>query len=156
MNLHHRHVTDSDICDLCGESPEDTVHAIWTCKEVAGVWSSLEWFHQAAPVQPVNYRELLARFMPSSDDYKAEIFAIARWCVWNRRNAIHFNRAVRPVDNICREAGSLLQEFLQAREVELSPPLPQAIQRWRPPDPNIYKINFDAAVFRASDRKSVV
>ena len=92
----------------------------------------------------------LARFMPSLDDYKAEIFAIAGWFVWNRRNAIHFNRAVRPVDSICSEAGSLLQEFLQAREVELSPTLPQAIQRWRPPDPNIYKINFDAAVFRAS------
>ena len=92
----------------------------------------------------MNYRELFARFMPSPNDYKAEIFAIVGWFVWNRRNAIHFNRAVRPVDSICREAGSFLQEFLQAREVELSPPLPQAIQRWRPPD---YKINFDAAVF---------
>ncbi|XP_050249952.1 uncharacterized protein LOC126697131 [Quercus robur] len=132
MNLHYRHVTDSDICDLCGEFPEDTVHAIWTCKEVAGVWSSLDWFHQAVPVQPVNYRELLARFMPSSDDYKAEIFAIAGW-----------------------EAGSFLQEFLQTREVELSPPLPQAIQRWLPPDPNIYKINFDATVFRASNLAGV-
>ena len=83
MNLHHRHVTDLDICDLCGEFPEDTIHAIWTCKEVAGVWSSLDWFHQAVPVQPVNYRELLARFIPSPNDYKAEIFAIAGWFVWN-------------------------------------------------------------------------
>ena len=94
MNLYHRHVTDSNICDLCGEFPEDTVHAIWTCKEVAGVWSSLDWFHQSVLVQPVNYRELLARFMPSQDDYKAEIFAITGWYVWNRRNAIHFNRVV--------------------------------------------------------------
>ena len=59
------------------------------------------------------------------------------------------------MDSICREAGSLLQEFLQAREVELSPPLLQAIQRWRPPDPNIYKINFDAVVFRASNLAGV-
>lgn len=50
MNLHHRHVTDSDICDLYGELPEDTVHAIWTGKEIAGVWSSLEWFHQSVLV----------------------------------------------------------------------------------------------------------
>ena len=148
MNLHHRHVTDSDACDLRGEFLEDTVHAIWTCKEVAGLWSSLDWFHQSVPVQPVNYRELLARFMPSQDDYKAEIFAIVGWCVWNRRNAIHYNREVRLVDNICREADNLLQEFLQAQEVELSPPRPQVMQRWQPLDPNIYKINFDAAVFR--------
>ena len=93
--------------------------------------------------------------MPSPDDYKANIFAIAGWFVWNRRNAIHFNRAVQPVDSICKEAGSFLQEFLQAHEVELSHPLPQAIQRWQSPNPNIYKINFDAAVFRASNLAGV-
>ncbi|KAK9993500.1 hypothetical protein SO802_023203 [Lithocarpus litseifolius] len=27
-NLHHHHVTDYDICDLRGEHPEDTVHAL--------------------------------------------------------------------------------------------------------------------------------
>ena len=112
MNLHHRHVTDSDICDLCREFLEDTVHTIWTCKEIAGVWLSLDWFHQSVPVQPMNYRELLARFVLSQDDYKAEIFAIAGWYVWNRCNAIHFNQAFRPVDSICWEAGSILQEFL--------------------------------------------
>ena len=53
------------------------------------------------------------------------------------------------MDSICREAGSLLQEFLQSREVELSPPRPQVIQRWRPPDLYFYKINFDATVFQA-------
>ncbi|XP_065634433.1 uncharacterized protein LOC136069632 [Quercus suber] len=99
----------------------------------------------------MNYRELLARFLPSQDDYKAEIFAIAGWLVWNRRNAIHFNRAVRPVDSICREAGSILQEFLQAREKEQSSSRPQVAQKWRPPAPNIYKINFDTAVSRASN-----
>ena len=108
MNLHHRHITETDTYDLCGEFPEDTVHAIWSCKEVVGVWSSLDWFHQYFPVQPVNYRELLARFMQSQDDYKAEIFAIVGWCVWNRRNVIHFNKAIRPVGSICREAGRLL------------------------------------------------
>ena len=115
----------------------------------------MDWFRQYVPVQPVNYRELLARFMPSQDDYKAEIFAIVGWCVWNRRNAIHFNRAVRPVDSICRKAGSLLQEFLQPREVKLSPPRPQVIQRWRPPDSKFYKINFDVAAFQASNLAGV-
>ena len=123
-NLHHHHVTNFDICDLCGELPEDIVHAFWSCKDITCVWSSLEWFHQSVPVQPVNFRELLARFMPSQDEYKAKIFAIAGWCVWNRRNAIHFNQAVRPVDSICREVGNILQEFLHAQEVELSPPHP--------------------------------
>ncbi|KAK7824785.1 hypothetical protein CFP56_034038 [Quercus suber] len=97
----------------------------------------------------------MARFMPSQDDYKAEIFAIAGWCVWNRRNAIHFNQAFRPIDSICREVGNILQEFIQAREVELSPPRPLVAQQWRPPNLNVYKINFDAAIFRASNLASV-
>ena len=78
----------------------------------------------------MNFRELLARFMLSQDEYKAEIFAIAGWCVWNRRNAIHFNQAVWPMDSICREVGNILQEFLHAQEVELSPPHPQVLQQW--------------------------
>ena len=150
-NLHHRHVMDSDICDLCGELPTDTVHALWSCKDIACVWSSLEWFHQSVPVRPMNFRELLARFMPSQDEYKAKIFAIAGWCVWNRCNAIHFNQAVRPVDSICKEASNILQEFLHVREVKLSPSCPQVLQQWQPPNPNIYKVNFDAAVFQASN-----
>ena len=103
----------------------------------------------------MNYRELLARFMQSHDDDKAKIFAIVGWCVWNRHNAIHFNRAIRPVNSICREAGRLLQEFVQAREVELSPPRPQVIQRRCLPDPYFYKINFDAEVFQASNLAGV-
>ena len=55
------------------------------------------------------------------------------------------------MDSICREAGSLLQ----AREVELSLPRPQVIQRWRPSDPYFYKINFDAAVFQAWNSASL-
>ena len=150
-NLHRRHVMDSDTYDLCREHSEDIVHALWLCKEITCVWFSLEWFHQVVPVQPSNFRELLVRFMPCQDEYKAEIFVIAAWCVWNRRNAIHFNRAVRLVASICKEAGNILQEFLHAREVEVIHPRPQVMQQWRPLDPNRYKVNFDAAVFRASN-----
>ena len=74
---------------------------------------------------------------------------------WNRCNAIHFNQAVRPVDSICREVGHILQEFLHAQEVELSPPHPQVLQQWRPPDLNIYNVNFDVAIFRASNLAGV-
>jgi len=83
-NLHYRHVTDSDTNDLCKEHPKDTIHALWLFKEIACVCSSLEWFHLVVPVQPANFRELLARFMPCQDECRVEIFAIAVWCVWNR------------------------------------------------------------------------
>ena len=39
--------------------------------------------------------------------------------------------------------------------MEQSPLRPQAIQRWQPPEPYYYKINFDAVVFQASNLASV-
>ncbi|KAK9986950.1 hypothetical protein SO802_031901 [Lithocarpus litseifolius] len=46
------------------------------------------------------------------DDYRKEVFSIAAWLLWNRRNAIHFRRPVRPMAQILSTAGNLLQDFL--------------------------------------------
>ena len=62
-NLQRRHIAPSDRCNLCQEQSEDVVHALWLCKDISRVWLSLEWFHQAVPVQPVSFRELLSKFM---------------------------------------------------------------------------------------------
>ncbi|XP_050289600.1 uncharacterized protein LOC126727718 [Quercus robur] len=85
------------------------------------------------------------------DEYRAEIFVLAAWCVWNRRNALHFSRTAHPVARICSIAGNILQEFLEAQEIESVPPRPLVLQKWCPPAPDIYKVNFDLAVFRSSN-----
>ena len=85
-NLHRRHITPSDRCELCKEHSEDAVHALWLCKEISNVWSSLEWFHQAVLIQPASFCELLSRFLHCRDEYRAEIFVIVAWIIWNRRN----------------------------------------------------------------------
>ena len=111
----------------------------------------MEWFHQAVPVQPVSFRELLSRFLQGHDEYRAEIFVLAAWCVWNRRNALHFGRTAHPVARFFSIAGNILQEFLEEQEIESVLPRPLVLQKWCPPAPDIYKVNFDAAVFRSSN-----
>ena len=85
------------------------------------------------------------------EEYRAEIFVIVTWSIWNRRNALHFGQNAIPVDRICSSIGSFLQEFLASQEEELVLPYPPPLQQWCPSTPNIFKVNFDAAVFRSSN-----
>ncbi|KAL4614417.1 hypothetical protein ACB092_07G052900 [Castanea dentata] len=141
VNLYRHHIIPSASCAQCNALPRDSLHAIW---------SMLEWFHQTAPPHPNSFSELLASFMVSREEFKAEIFVIIVWLLWNRCNAIQFGRPPLPVSSICSKAGSYLQEFLKAQTEELVPPRPPPMQYWRPPDPHCFKVNFDAVVFLCS------
>ena len=154
-NLYRQHIAHSDRCNLCQKHPEDVVHVLWPCKDILSAWLSLEWFHQAVPVQPVCIRELLSRFMHCQDEYRVEIFVITAWSIWNRRNALHFGRSALPMDQICNNAGNFLQEFLASQDKESTLPSPPSVQRWCPPTLDVCKVNFDAAIFRSSNLASL-
>ena len=40
-NLYQHHINSSDICESYNDQPEDTLHALWLCKEVECVWNSI-------------------------------------------------------------------------------------------------------------------
>ena len=48
-NLRRRQITDSVMCELCKSHEEDTMHATWSCREIACLWNSFTWFHQNLP-----------------------------------------------------------------------------------------------------------
>ena len=75
-------------------------------------FGNLDWFHQSVPSPPVCFSDLLARFLHSRDEFRAEIFIIAMWMIWNRRDALHFGRPALPMPSICGKASSYLREFL--------------------------------------------
>ena len=58
---------------------------------------------------------------------------------------------MQPIANISALARNLLWEFLVAQDVEPEVTLPSDVQHWRPPDQDSYKLNFDAAFFKASN-----
>ena len=150
VNLHRRHIVPSTSCALCNALPEDSIHAVWSCEVILGVWSTLEWFHQTTPPHPNSFSELLASFLFSKEEFRADIFVIIVCLLWNRRNAIQFGRPPLPMFSICSKVGSYLQEFLQAQTEEPFPPHLHPMQQWHPPDPHCFKVNFDAVVFRRS------
>ena len=99
------------------------------------MWSSLEWFHQAVPVQPASFSELLSRFLHCRDEFRVEIFVIAAWCIWNS-----MQQRRQPSSEVFGSPGW-----------RVGPPSPSDLATVAPPAPNIYKVNFDAAVFRSSN-----
>lgn len=149
-DLHRCHIVPHMNCALCNDLPEDTLHAVWSCRVISGVWSTLECFHQSVLSQPSSFNESLSRFMFCQEEFRAKILVTIVWFLWNRRNAILFGRPALLVSSICSKAGSFLQEFLQAQTEEPVPPRPPPMQQWRPPKPYCYKVNFDAAVFCVS------
>ena len=148
-NLRRWQITESALCALCKTHEEDTLHAIWSCGEIACVWNSLTLFHHAVTSPPPDFTNLFSSFLQVQDEFHAEIFSITAWLLWNRRNAQHFGRPVHPLGQLCSMAGDLLQEYLDAQKLEPIPSPPPVMQQWRPPEPEHVKLNFDAAVFNS-------
>uniref|UniRef100_A0A7N2KYC9 Reverse transcriptase zinc-binding domain-containing protein n=1 Tax=Quercus lobata TaxID=97700 RepID=A0A7N2KYC9_QUELO len=123
------------VCGLCNKGSEDVLHALWKCKVVEAVWSTHSWSQRVLNPPSPNFCDLVDCLLHVNDDFRKEIFAVSAWCLWNRRNALHFGRVVQPIVNISSMACNLLQEFLVAQEEDDLPvPLPPTQHQWRPPE----------------------
>ena len=128
---------------------EDTIPALWSCKEIECVWTSMSWTHPANSAPPSCFPDLVSKFLQVHDDFRKEIFILIAWGIWNRRNAVRLSIAAQPLSRICSMAGSLLQEFLEVQEPELVPSVPAPMHQWHSPEQRIFEANFNAAVFKS-------
>ena len=107
-NLVRRHIATTEVCSACQAQPEDTLHALWSCTKLEPVWSSFSWSLPSANAHVLSFQDLLHRYMQIKEDYRAEIFVIIAWMLWNRRNALRLNLQVQPLNRISSLAGSYL------------------------------------------------
>ena len=42
VNLYQRQIVPSACCALCNALPDDSLHAVWSCEAISGVWSTLD------------------------------------------------------------------------------------------------------------------
>lgn len=90
-NLFCRHITPVVLCNNCNVELEDCLQAVWGCKEVEIVWSSLSCINQIITSPTTDFSDLLSRFLQFHDDYRKEIFVLVAWLLWNCRNAIRLD-----------------------------------------------------------------
>ena len=93
-NLVRQNIINSEVCELYNEGQEDVLHALWKCWVVESVWNCHNWAQLAVKPPPLTFCDLFDCFFHVTDDFRKEIFAVATWCLWNRRNALHFGRQV--------------------------------------------------------------
>ena len=73
------------------------------------------------------------------------------WAIWNHRNQLCFNEAVCPLNQIFHLSKERKAEFQDTRPSILKLVHKNHV-RWRPPNTNKMKINYDGAIFSEEGR----
>ena len=81
----------------------------------------------------------------------AALFSMIAWCVWQRRNRIREKQPTWEVVDIVKTAAELLQEFHDVQKQSSRNIIQRDETCWKTPNPEIYKINFDGAIFEDSE-----
>ena len=83
-----------------------------------------------------------------------ELFTVIAWFVWCRRNKCHFKEQCLPPEKIVDAAEAILKEF-QAKPKNMPVRLQPQPQRWSPPEPGMYKANYDGAYFAEEEAAGI-
>lgn len=99
------------------------------------------------------FKELLSWVLRNHEN--PELFAMTVWGIWHRRNQVRLCIPCCNTDQVAPQAKENLAEFNAA----LPPKLPRLLRQkvaWKPPpDPSLFKINFDGAVFTEEKKSGI-
>ena len=83
-----------------------------------------------------------------------EVFAIMAWFIWAHRNKLRLQEQSVPLSGIREAVYNFLQLFRSCCEQSGSTKMLRQC-KWKPPNLDEYKINFDGAMFNEYDKASV-
>ena len=110
-NLFSRHITPDKVCSLCEEHPEDTIHCLWLCDAVKGIWLTDPSFSLHRTKTYRSFGELVSAVLTDSCPAIAALFSMVAWSLWIQRNRIRERQRVWEVGDTVQRARELLQEF---------------------------------------------
>ena len=85
-----------------------------------------------------------------------ELFWVQAWIIWNQRNCVVHGGQLKDPKCLNKRAEDSVLEFQQAQVKLTVVRTEQTISdRWQPPSPDVYKLNFDAALFSGMNRTSI-
>lgn len=140
-------ITTDPHCVRCQASSKSSLHALWSCPELDLVWSDVELWGVRGAVQLVDFKELLSWLI--RNNHHLELFAVTVWKVWNQRNRGHLNQPADSLHQIAHISKAWLADY-HARQVDSDMPVRQnqrTRRHWKPPLAELFKINFDGAIF---------
>lgn len=138
-------------CDRCKEENEDVLHAVWSCKELDGVWGANNIWSFRDQRRFSSFSELLAWVFDHQRN--PALFAFTIWSIWHQRNQMRTQQSHRPLNHLSQWTHDRYVEF-EALKTAPTTSRPKRRVRWKPPAQGTFKINFDGAIF-AEDNASV-
>ncbi|XP_065627884.1 uncharacterized protein LOC136066852 [Quercus suber] len=147
-NLVRRTIIECPTCDRCKQAPESALHALWTCNELDVVWEEEPFQGGRRRHAFVDFKELLSWLITT--DHNLELFSTSVWLIWTQRNQVRMSQPNISVHHIPMSTKERVAEF------KLTEPVPAFTRsdlslvraKWRPPNPDMVKINYDGATFK--------
>ena len=148
MNLSKKQIIVDNRCEACKMELETEIHALWNCGVAQDIWAGcsarLQKWHLGSEDMLQLWEELMARLTID----ELELFLVQAWIIWNQRNALIHGKQLQAPGILNRRAEDFMDEFRHAQSYLVTRPPSSNPISWRPPSPNRFKLNFDAAKFK--------
>ena len=154
LNLHKRHIPVGPICEICGETEEDVIHALWSCNQLQPVLDNEAWAQSFRNTPALDFADLLARVLKHGRNSDPETFIMICWALW-QRNKLRIHQEVDPLNQVGPKAICYLEEFNREADPYSVQHQPAPAVRWKPPRMLRYKINYDGAVFKETNEAGI-
>ena len=141
-SLFHRTISVDPFCVKCHASPENSLHALWSCPELDLVWTDLELWSFRGLVQFLDFKELLS--WQIKNKHQLKLFAVTIWTIWNQQNRVRLNQPADALHQIAHLSKAWLADY-HARQVIPGTQVQQtrhSRNHWKPPPSELFKINF--------------
>ena len=100
--------------------------------------------------------QLMEFFVDRLSVEEFKLFWVQARIIWNQRNCVVHGGKLKDPKCLNQRAEELLQEFKQAQaQLTVSRTEQTNFEAWQPPPSNVYKLNFDAAVFSGLGRTGI-
>ena len=148
-NLYRRKIAQDALCDNCKVRIEDGSHSIFFCPNVQVMWQSdLRWNWLSA-LEGQSMKDIFNFAISGKKD--VELLAFTGWAILNCRNQVRLKEAACPMDQILKLSEGRNAEFRGTRSLTQKLVHRNHV-RWRPPNVDVVKINYDGAIFSEEGR----
>ena len=92
LNMLKWNVVADRLCELCCESNEDSLHALWLCDTVKAIWMSDQSFSFMHSKTFSSFADALLFLRKEASPRSVEHFVMVVWCIWERRNRLRLRQ----------------------------------------------------------------
>ncbi|XP_075675073.1 uncharacterized protein LOC142644319 [Castanea sativa] len=113
-NLLRRKVVSFPTCSRCKCASEDTIHTLWYCTSLLGIWKDGTMLMKLLRYKFCGFDGLMGMVFTMRDQINIELLALMFWLIWCDRNASRLKEQRVGLHRIRNKAKDLLSDFLDA------------------------------------------